>query len=438
MKYKINKVIVRNLYSEVMTGECINGLESHRVIIKTAVPPIFGTTLKRITEAMRLDHCGIPKIVDFGECSEKGIKKYYITNMHIGGITLTQLLRRLSVLKLKIPGSVMFYILTSISDILEYTHRFSTESSGFMFHGNICPDNILLSFDGSVFLTDTGIADLLTYRYNGIELVKNKFSVFNHPDIHKGKICRKDHEFYSLGILLLYTMKYNDDFLLCMDKLDRGKNGQFTDVLLSLEPQIRSIVARLIGEKLAGVSGAFSSIEEVKVCLDWYIKENGIENGKNHLLLLINALFRGILQFSGNIREKVQKLIVDEQCLDGSLISILQNTVLNTQTQDKFSAIIQDYKTETESIPLFTVSECMNESSPESGTDEKNLPEQEDRIRNRGVTDALVIEEAIPAAVNPQKNCTSVFDAFSGLRVDNQVPYIKEKIHPFERLIKKR
>ncbi len=362
MKYKINKVIVRNLYSEVMTGEYFNDLQSHRVIIKTVVPPIFGTTLKRMSKAMMLEHFGIPKLVDFGECCEKGIKKYYITNMHIGGITLTQLLNRLSVLKLKMPGSVVFYIISSISDILEYTHRFPTESSGFMFHGNICPDQILISFDGSVFLTDTGIADLLTYRYDGIGLVKNEFSVFNHPDIHRGKVCRKHHEFYSLGILLLCMLKGKDDFFLFMNKLDIGKRGPLADVLLSLEPQICRIVAGLTGEKLPGVNGIFSSIEEVKFCLNKHIKENGIENGKSQLLLLVYALFGDILEFPGSIHDKVQKLVY-EQCFDSAIIYILQKTMLNTKTQDNFSAFIQDYKTESISIPVSSLSQCMQEST---------------------------------------------------------------------------
>ena len=128
-------------------------------------------------------------------------------------------------------------------------------------------------------------------------------------------------------------LKGKEDFDLCVNKLDREKRETFADVLLSMEPEIRRLVARLIGEKLTGVSGTFSGIEEVKLCLSRYIKENGIENGKNHLMLLVYALFSDILKFPGNIVEKVQNLIVDEQCFDGALISILQKTIFNTQNQ---------------------------------------------------------------------------------------------------------
>lgn len=441
MKYKIKKIIVRNLYSEVMTGECFNDHQSHRVIIKTVIPPIFGTTLKRLAAASMLEHSGIPRLVDFGECCEKDKKKYFITNMHVEGITLTQLLQKLSVLKLRMPVSVMFHIINSICDILEYTHRFSTEDSGFMFHGNICPDQVLISLDGSVFLTDTGIADLLTYRYNGIGLVKNELSIFNHSDIHRGKVCKKHHELYSLGILLLCMLKGMDDFSLYLDKLDRGKKVVLADVLLSTEPAVCRIVARLIGEKLSGVNSTFSNIEEVKSGLCRHIKENGIENGKNHLLLLIYALFIDNLKLSGNIHEKVQKMIVDEQCFDGALISILQKTILNTQNLDKFSVFIQDYKTETESISVSSVSQDLQGTTPESqivsGTDQRNLSEQEDKTKDRGITDSLVIEEANPTEVNHQKNNTSIFEAFSGIRGDTSAFYRAEKERPFAKLIKK-
>lgn len=441
MKYKINKIIVRNLYSEVMSGECFNDYQSHRVIIKTVVPPLFGATLKRLAKASELEHYGIPRLVDFGECCEKGIKKYYITNVHIGGITLTQLLQRLSLFKLKMPGSVVFHIISSICDILGYTHRFPTETSGFMFHGNICPDQVMISFDGSVFLTDTGIADLLTYRYNGIGLVKNELSVFNHPDIHQGKVCKKYHELYSLGILLLCMLKGKDDFNLCTNKLDIGKTGQLADMFFSMEPEICAIAARLIGEKLSGDRGTFYSVEEFKVCIDRHLKENGIENGRNHLLLLIYALFSDILKFPDNIHDKVKNLIDEEQCFDGALISILQKTILNTQCHYKFSAIIQDYKTETESISLSSVSECLQGSSSESKavswTGQKSITEKEAKARDsRAITDALVIEEAIPSPVaNPQKNNTSVYEAFSGILVDTSVFNRTEKEHPFANLI---
>jgi len=438
MKYKINKIIVRNLYAEVMTGECFNGHQSHRVIIKTVIPPIFGTTLKRLTAASMLEHSGIPKLIDFGESNENGRKKYFITSIQVEGITLTQLLQRLSVLKLRMPVSVVFHIINSICDILEYTHRVPTENSGFMFHGNICPDQVLISLDGSVFLTDTGIADLLTYRYNGIGLVKNELSIFNHSDIHQGKVCKKHHELYSLGMLLLLMLKGMDDFSLYTDKLDRGKKVVLADVLLSTEPAVCRIVARLIGEKLSGVGNRFSSVEEVKSGLCRHMKENGIENGKNHLLLLIYALFIDVLKFPGNIHEKVRKLIVDEQCFDGALISILQKTILNTQNMDKFSTFVQDYKTETESI---SVSQCVQGITPESqmllGTDQRNLVEQKNKTKDKRITDAQVMEEAIPTEINHKKANTSTLEAFSGIRVDNSVFHRAEKEHPFAKLIKK-
>jgi hypothetical protein len=122
-------------------------------------------------------------------------------------------------------------------------------------------------------------------------------------------------------------------------------------------------------------------------------------------------LFSDILKFPGNIVEKVQNLIVDEQCFDGALISILQKTIFNTQNQDKLSAIVQDYKTETESISMSSVSQYLQESAPES--------------------------QGPPAVVNPQKTNTSTFKAFSGMRVDTSAFNRAEKEQPFLGLIVK-
>ncbi len=421
MVYKIKKVIAKNLYSEVMIGECCNASQSHKVIIKTVLPPVFGNVLERLASVKSLQHYGIPRLVDFGECCDRGNKKYYTTNMHFDGITLTQLLQRLAVLKLKIPLSVALHIISSICEILQYTHRFHTEKSGFMPHGNICPDNVHISFDGSVFLTDTGIADLVTYRYNGIRLVKNEHTIFSHPDIHFGKACKRHHEFYSLGILLLCMIKGNDEFLLCMDQLHREKNGSLAAIFPSLEPGGDKIISILTGEKGTGAPALPDNIEEIKSYIDCYIKNNEIINGKSQCMLLSYALFNDILQIPGSIQSKVDSEIVNAQFWDSALLYILQKTILKGEVSQDFTPVIQDYKIETEPVSI--------DSLPQS----LNPPEQQ---HPKGIVDSLMIEDdPITPVSNIQKTNTSVFETFSGVRVDTSVFCRAEKEHPFANLL---
>lgn len=423
MVYKIKKVIARNLYSEVMIGECCNDSQSHNVIIKTVLPPVFGNVLERLTLAKSLQHCGIPKLVDFGECCDRGTKKYYTTNMHFTGITLTQLLQRLAVLKLKLPLSVALHIISSISDILQYTHHFQTEKSGFVPHGNICPDNVLISFDGSVFLTDTGIADLVTYRYNGTGLVKNEHTIFSHPDIHGGKASKRRHEFYSLGILFLCMLKGNDEFLLCMDKLQREKNSSLTAIFSSLEPGVDKILTVLTGERGSGAPALSDNIEEVKSCIGCYIQNNGIVNGKNQCMLLLYALFNDVLQIPDNIQSKVDNELVNAQFFDSVLVTVLQKTILNGVVAQNSSPVVQDYKIETEPVSMDSLPQYLNP------------PEQQYADNDKCIADSVVIENDPITTNNIQKTNTSVFEAFSGVRVDTSIFYRAEKEHPFANLI---
>ncbi|HEX3019642.1 MAG TPA: protein kinase [Chitinispirillaceae bacterium] len=442
MKYSIKRVVVRNLYSEVMIGQCCNDHQSHEVIIKTVLPPIFGNILKRLTAAKMLEHSGIPKMVDFGEYCEKGNKKYYATTEYIPGITLTYLLKKLAVLKAKIPTSVVFHIFSCICDILEYTHRFQIEKCAFLPHGNLCPDQVLISFDGTVYLTDTGIADLVTYRYDGVGLVKNEFSIFNHTDIHHGKACRKRHELYSLGILLLCMLTGNDDFLLCMDKLSRGKGDSLSSAFSSVEAGVSRVIASLIGEKFPGVPGTFNSIEEVIECINIYKQVNGFKNSKEQTMILIYALFNDSFDIPCSIPGKISDMITNKQYFDKDLLALLHKTSSWIQETGDFSAIVQDYKVETESIPVVTVAQSLNETCSESQEipekNTKNLLEQQLYSKNSFPIDTFLIEEPLSTEVNIKKANTSVFEAFAGIRVDTSAFYRKEKQHPFANLIVKR
>lgn len=448
MKYDIKRVIAKNTHSEVMLGECFNESQSHAVLIKTVLPPIFGKVQDQLAAAKMLEHPGIPRLVDYGECCERGVRKYYTTNLYIPGVTLTHLLQRISFFKVKPPHSLVFHIINSLCDILEYTHNFKNSRSGFFPHGNICPDHVHISFDGTVHLTDTGIADLLTYRYNGIGLIKNEYTVFNHPDIHSGKECKRCHELYSLGMLFLCMLTGYDNFLLGLEQADLQKSNSLDSMMPFIDPEICSIIERLIKAKKTGI---FSSIEEIRAYMDDFRQVIGTTDEKNYSMLVTYALFYDNFDISDSIQSKIYELIQQECVTDKSLLLLFQKTGLLSETSKDCSTIlIQDYKIETESIPVSNIAQSLQDNSGSAQLEmeysgRKNISNEEignesKHVRRAaGVIDSVItIEPATEEFSKKQKNSASSYEAFSGIRVDTSVFCRKEKEHPFAKLIIKK
>ena len=94
----------------------------------------------------KLQHPNIVNIYDFGTCEDE----CYITMEFVHGQTLQELLRK----KSPLPVPVILYIAKSILQGLDYAHRFG------VIHRDIKPSNIMIENNGSIKITDFGLATI--------------------------------------------------------------------------------------------------------------------------------------------------------------------------------------------------------------------------------------------------------------------------------------
>ena len=367
MRYTNKKTIAMNGNSKFVLADCYDGKELYPVVMKHVLPEMTELISGRLTISKMLDHPGIQKITDFSRSINLSENSAYYTCRQIYGVTLTQLLNKLSKNKTELPLFFIHHIISGICRALVYLHNFfGTDKKDFLPHGNICPDNVLISFKGDIFLTDSGVADIVKYRFDGVNLINNDKSIFNHPDLLKSNSrITKYHELYSVGLLLLH-MHVGSGYKLNAEMFHDSK--LFSRYFPSLSKSTMSIISNLIFAKTAA---RYESIREVHNDL-LSIYPNGTQNQKENTGFLVYALFEKEYKTSDTIQ---------------SFFEQYANYYLNTTEDETVKKFLLEIG-QTLPFPL-TISPLVSDSDNRLNSDEK--PKEDFMIE----TKTIVIPESI-------------------------------------------
>ena len=116
--------------------------------------------------AVRLSHANIVQVFDLGRVEHAGSRwrarptSYFIAMEYVPGLDLATLLSRCRRQKMSLPLGMAVFITAEVAKALDHAHRRRDEQSrplGIV-HRDISPQNILLSWEGEVKVTDFGIA----------------------------------------------------------------------------------------------------------------------------------------------------------------------------------------------------------------------------------------------------------------------------------------
>jgi hypothetical protein len=297
MKYTQKKTIARNGFGEIALAECHISESPFPVIMKFVIPALTKSISGKFVISKMFDHPCVQKVIDFGSDSSLSTSAIYYTCKHINGITLTQLLNRISLQNIDLPLFFAHHIMIGICSGLSYVHDFfGTDQKDFLPHGNIHPDNIIISFNGDIYLTDSGFGDIVKYRYDGEVLKRNERSIFTHPDIIKNTThLKKSHELYSVGVLFYYLIS---GFKSKQIPMQIPQNKIISGHLQQLPNPIKKIISNLIFHK----SGTkYESLSEVLNDLQNFYP-NGIQYQKENTAFLLYILFRKEYQIPTTIQ----------------------------------------------------------------------------------------------------------------------------------------
>ncbi|HTM45502.1 MAG TPA: protein kinase, partial [Polyangiaceae bacterium] len=155
--------------------------------------------------ATRLNHPNIVQVYDFLDSGEEG---QLLSMEYVEGTDLRGLQRAARSKGLRIPPYVACYIASEIAKGLHYAHERRDEGGRPLeiVHRDVSPQNILLSFDGSVKIADFGIATANVFREEA-GVLKGKTGYMS-PEQARGEKVDRRTDIYSLGVVL-YEMLSN-------------------------------------------------------------------------------------------------------------------------------------------------------------------------------------------------------------------------------------
>src|SRR5579872_22446 len=111
--------------------------------------------------AVRLSHANIVQVFDLGRAaSDQADEAYFMAMEYVHGLDLASVLARSRRQQKQLPIQLGVYVASEVAKGLDHAHRRRDEQMrplGIV-HRDVSPQNVLLSFEGEVKVTDFGIA----------------------------------------------------------------------------------------------------------------------------------------------------------------------------------------------------------------------------------------------------------------------------------------
>jgi serine/threonine-protein kinase len=206
---QIGKYVVRQKLAEggmaeiyLCTARGPEGFEKEVVIkrVRAYLASDPGFVKMFIAEAQlssRLNHANVVQIFDF----DKHEDTYYLAMELVRGCSLWELRRRCKEQLEPIPPVLVAQIGMEVARGLHYAHRLKVDGEPIhLVHRDVTPQNVLLSFDGAVKLTDFGIAKAGT-SFTAPGMLKGKFAYMS-PEQARGETVDARTDIFALGVVL--------------------------------------------------------------------------------------------------------------------------------------------------------------------------------------------------------------------------------------------
>ena len=218
-KYEIVRRIGMGGMAEVLLGRHlgVEGFEK-KVVIKRILPhlalqPSFVQQfLEEARVAARLTHPNIVQIFDLGRDEDN----YFIVMEHVNGHDFNALIRMAASVGEPVPLPVVARILSCVCAGLHAAHAYEDDDGIVkpVLHRDVSPHNILIGFDGSVKITDFGVAKAsgsMSHTGSGSGTLKGKVP-YMAPEHVLGHASDARIDVYAAGLCMYYGLTLHQPF----------------------------------------------------------------------------------------------------------------------------------------------------------------------------------------------------------------------------------
>lgn len=228
------------------------------IVIKKILPQwsqdtdFVGMLIDEAKIAVQLNH---PNIVQIHELARED-EAFYIAMEYVHGVDLRRLMQKTTLGDRKIPLEVSLTIVREMLEGLAYAHAKRDPKGRPMeiIHRDISPQNVLVSFDGTVKITDFGIARAASRSHETIGgVLKGKFAYMSPEQANQETLDLRS-DLFSAGVVL-YEMVTGERLFYRgsdIDTLDRVRRGQVTfspkaDKILP--PRLKEILTKALAKR---------------------------------------------------------------------------------------------------------------------------------------------------------------------------------------------
>ncbi|MGB0680320.1 MAG: serine/threonine protein kinase, partial [Polyangiales bacterium] len=204
-RYRILSRLGRGGMAEVFLSKTTGAEGIEKRLVVKRILPAFARQPKFITMfideakvAMRLNHPNIVQVYAFEQVGDE----FLLAMEFVDGPDLGEVARLCREQGQPMPPALAAYVALEVAKALEYAHN-RRDEDGLpldIVHRDVSPQNILLSFDGGIKLTDFGVAKAgLSVEAPGV--IKGKFA-YMPPEQARGEAVDRRADVYALGVVL--------------------------------------------------------------------------------------------------------------------------------------------------------------------------------------------------------------------------------------------
>jgi serine/threonine protein kinase len=252
-KYHIAHKIADGGMAEIFVGTQ-HGMEGFErpVVLKRILAPLVADPQFRnmlIDEAhvaMGLNHSNIVQVLDLGHVRGR----YFLVMELVDGWDLSQILVRAASAGFALPPEIVLYITAEICRALAYAHARTRDGQPLaIVHRDVSPQNVLVSEQGEVKLTDFGIAKAMGRRERTNQgVIKGKLA-FMSPEQASGWVLDNRSDLFALGTMLyqFFTERRPFEAPTDLESIMRVRECKFTPpevVKPGLNPELVKIIHR--------------------------------------------------------------------------------------------------------------------------------------------------------------------------------------------------
>jgi len=218
-----------------------------RILTQYSADPQFRNML--LDEAhisMSLQHSNIAQVQDLGVAGGR----YFMALELVDGWDLEKILQRAFASGMVWPAALSLYVIACVCRALAYAHAKSRDGKPLgIVHRDISPNNVLISDQGEVKLTDFGIAKAQRKReQTAAGVIKGKVAYMS-PEQALGATIDKRSDIFSVGSALyrMVTDKLPFEAADDMEQLVRVQKAQFTppeQARPTISPSVSGIITR--------------------------------------------------------------------------------------------------------------------------------------------------------------------------------------------------